>query len=686
MASRYGGITGSKRISEDFQNINTAFENVQSEMDANKSVVDNHLSSTSAHKAENITYTGEATGTNVKQAIDGLDTRIDSIVAQSGDDNTEIVDARGGFPVLGERLNASDTQIAQVENDISEINNGLTDTLKKGDLFSSLYGMAVEESNVQPNGSLDKFVSAMKAGVVNIVFWGDSITEGLDNISPLDTYVSKFITTLKRRFPKVTINYANYSIAGATSSNAADPNYVAGTSFTRPWGVNGKSWRDHVRDYSPDLVVIAFGMNDAVSNNGDATIKTNYDSIVTYMNTWSKVPNVAFVTSIMSTLDTSIYSVTQANITAVNRSIREYARNGGYALADANRLSKILRDGVDDVSRIHTSETNWTGYNTTSWDGDKASFTLSGSTLTPAAGVTNKFVRRTRSIYNGFIEFDVVPVDVGAQGWIVIEYRKSDTGYIALVIHPGSSGSGIVAFYIDALSTPVSSKTNLTIVPGTSYKIRIEFYGTTHTVFINGVNTLSFNTHENMQDGSIRMGGINKLATFLNLNIGFCDSLKTPGQFTDEQLLGPYNDPASGNGVNHPSALGTSLIYVPSMIGIVQEASKHVQKSGLLLPTRLLKTEFAAPGTGYPTTTTAGEKLYFKTVNSYDKSLGIALRRIDNGAYYSLSTKAISDATLDQLEPGNFAYYKVNATLDFVWISVPSSGPVPSDMDLYRIM
>lgn len=75
--------------------------------------IDNHLQSTSAHPAQNITYSGEVTGAgNVKQALDMTDKRIDNIVAQAGNDNTEIVDARGGYPVLGDRLNATDAQLA----------------------------------------------------------------------------------------------------------------------------------------------------------------------------------------------------------------------------------------------------------------------------------------------------------------------------------------------------------------------------------------------------------------------------------------------------------------------------------------------------------------------------------------------------------------------------------------------
>lgn len=120
MASRYGGITGSKRISEDFQNINTAFENVQADVDARKnetdkvkSDLDAHKTSTSAHAAQNITYTGKAVGNNTKDAIDYTNDRIDNLILTGGDSSPEVADARGGYPVLGDRLNASDAQVLE---------------------------------------------------------------------------------------------------------------------------------------------------------------------------------------------------------------------------------------------------------------------------------------------------------------------------------------------------------------------------------------------------------------------------------------------------------------------------------------------------------------------------------------------------------------------------------------------
>lgn len=78
--------------------------------------INNHVASPTAHPAEHITYSGEVVGaSNVKQAIDTEKRRTDSIVAQSGTDITEIVDARGTYPVLSARLNASDAQLAESE-------------------------------------------------------------------------------------------------------------------------------------------------------------------------------------------------------------------------------------------------------------------------------------------------------------------------------------------------------------------------------------------------------------------------------------------------------------------------------------------------------------------------------------------------------------------------------------------
>jgi hypothetical protein len=90
------------------------FTIIDSEIKNRKDEIDTHQNSTSAHDSANITHDSSS----VKQAIidannriNGVDTtlseRIDNIIASSGTSDTEVVDARGGFPVLREYLDNS---------------------------------------------------------------------------------------------------------------------------------------------------------------------------------------------------------------------------------------------------------------------------------------------------------------------------------------------------------------------------------------------------------------------------------------------------------------------------------------------------------------------------------------------------------------------------------------------------
>lgn len=125
MSNRYCNLVPSKKISEDFQNISSGFDVVQNEIDAANTVATNHINSTSAHAAQNITYSGEVTGaTQVKQALDSLDTRVDGIVGQAGTSNTEIVDARLGVTgtahaVLKNRLDTMENR--QIESALTAV-------------------------------------------------------------------------------------------------------------------------------------------------------------------------------------------------------------------------------------------------------------------------------------------------------------------------------------------------------------------------------------------------------------------------------------------------------------------------------------------------------------------------------------------------------------------------------------
>lgn len=107
-----GQLVGQDAVSKDY--VDGRIGQVEQKADKAQSDIANHVNSTEAHISQNITYSGSVPeARNVKQGLDNLNGRVDRIVSQAGDDNTEIVDARGAYQVLSDRLDASDARLVE---------------------------------------------------------------------------------------------------------------------------------------------------------------------------------------------------------------------------------------------------------------------------------------------------------------------------------------------------------------------------------------------------------------------------------------------------------------------------------------------------------------------------------------------------------------------------------------------
>lgn len=174
----------------------------QSAANVAQMTVDSHINSPVAHPAQNITYSGKAVGNNVKQAIDGLDNRIDSIVSKSGNDITEIVDARGGYPVLAARLDDSDRRLFE-------------------------FGLNVKVNGAKGDGVTDDTVAIQKT---------------IDDVNSAGGGVV-YIPTGLYRYSKVFKVYNNITIAGSGAGSILKPvdNYPVSIDPWLAYGCIGNS-------------------------------------------------------------------------------------------------------------------------------------------------------------------------------------------------------------------------------------------------------------------------------------------------------------------------------------------------------------------------------------------------------------------------------------------------------------
>lgn len=139
----------------------------------------------------------------------------------------------------------------------------------KHDLYDIVVTYTYAESSLDAlykgswESGLTSAIAALKEKQpVNIAFFGDSITAGLQAVPDSRAYAPRLVSALKEQFGYDNLTYINKAVSGKTSV----------------WGLQGISG---VMDACPDLVVLAFGMNDASGNVSSAQYKENMELMIT---------------------------------------------------------------------------------------------------------------------------------------------------------------------------------------------------------------------------------------------------------------------------------------------------------------------------------------------------------------------------------------------------------------------
>lgn len=184
---------------------------------------------------------------------------------------------------------------------------------------------------------------------INIVAYGDSVTQGVMQyrlLAPGDTYHRLLQQELEAFFPTTSFNMINAGIAGESATQALP-----------------RLERD-VLSHRPDLVIIAFGLNDAVGGlQGEAAFAASLTSMVQSIQVRTDASLILMTPPFMATArsinihpehdgvaDVIIHAQTSGQLARYAALIRSLAMNMGIALADVHKEWQRLSEHRVDTN------------------------------------------------------------------------------------------------------------------------------------------------------------------------------------------------------------------------------------------------------------------------------------------------------------------------------------------------
>ena len=460
----------------------------------------------------------------------------------------------------------------------------------------------VIQDNTVVLGDLAQFYASIIANSSTVVLCGDSIGEGVSQTTYEDSFFSLFAEDMRRKCPGVTWAFQNLSLSGMDIGAAQSVAYVGGASddfatiFNRPKGTaatypssnanmnvvtgnvdlwpNGstlaKTWRDHLRDALPDLLIIEHGQN--IPGADTAGWAVNCKALIAYARTWAKVPSIAIITACPATRKQAAWRATASNIQGAADTARGVALETNCTLLDANRQYLMLRDGIDNVN-LARRPVPITGY-PTNWSGMAPMPTLGGTTLTWASA---------GKIYNNSAGRQCKDLHYTAQ------FTPAVTGQTLGLIYrsPGANGYEVQvsgAFIRLYWGTTVLSAVGIVaMTAGTTHQLDVICIGARHQAYLNGVKVIDIYDYNSLLSGGVgvEMNGAGTVGLLSQLQ--GIPRVIGAGILTEDELLGVSPTEYTGNptttkggdGIHHPSfMIGHYSAYYAACLGLVDAATR----------------------------------------------------------------------------------------------------------------
>lgn len=376
-----------------------------------------------------------------------------------------------------------------------------------------------------------------------VVLVGDSISSENPNQSVDGSSFWNVLTSeIRSNNLKRNITFFNRAIGAQTWTSF---NGVANANLPSWYTSPTKAWIEYIKELQPDLVVVAFGMNDR-----ENFVFAQMNAAITKLLSFTTAPDIILATTMVpSASSTNIDisgSVAQNGRDATSGYIRGKALVNNFGFLDLNRRSRLVRDGLDvRACALQNHITNQT--NTIPW------------TATQTSQSDFYLLATFSSVLNWTGQTLTFPLGTTGPNTVTELLLDDSSGKVRVTVRDrqGGVGTSIQEQVVSTLTSPTGTVSiNLIVVDSTLQVIvnNTSIYSKTIARF-SGEFYPSISAAVSWGSASITYSG-GKYAQYAP-------------RATDLELWGDSGLGYGGNTFNHPSSIGVALMIAP----VVSEAN-----------------------------------------------------------------------------------------------------------------
>lgn len=376
-----------------------------------------------------------------------------------------------------------------------------------------------------------------------VVLVGDSISTPQPSGTGLGESLWHILQqTLVRQNPRVSFNFFNRAVGAQTFTRFND---VANANYPAWYYNTSRLWIDYLADLQPDLIVVAFGMNDR-QDFVPAQMKAAIDKLLAFATRPDIVLATSLVPSAISGTDSISSAASQIGRDFVSGYIRGYAETQGFGLLDFNRQCRLVRDGFD----VRQSQIRYL-----------AAQSVGSLPWTSSVALSDMVVALTiAGIPAGYWTGRAIRLNISPYGENVELYAKveDDAGYLKV---------SVIEEYNDGLSTSTQWAVTTTMATPASGTHTLQWIVQDQRFALLVDDVICFDEPLWRPGGTFAptlstTGGSGSPAYTLALGAG--EYVKTPTRLTDYEMWGNGGTTGNiGNGLNHPASIAVRHTFAP---------------------------------------------------------------------------------------------------------------------------